>query len=138
MKRPLAITVAFSTLAFASAAEARDPARSPAEFLTPAQKAQVLRAIDNICGDTWCEGDYNFRFQHIFCSLRAQSCRVVFQMFPHGEPRKARGAACDLKGVRAFAHLLRPSGELQDRIYNQLTSCIGRRERTRRPARRRR
>lgn len=97
-----------------------------AEFLSAKQKKAVLRAVDNICGDTWCEGDYNFRFNKLFCSSVSKSCRVVFQYFPHGEPEKAVGKACDIKRVAHYVHLVDPrTRSLKDGPYGQLTTCIG-------------
>src|SRR5436853_412785 len=34
--------------------------RPPCQELSPTQEKIALKLIDDICGDTWCEGDYNF------------------------------------------------------------------------------
>jgi hypothetical protein len=38
--------------------------------LTAAQERVVLGLIDDICGDTWCEGDHAIRFRSFTCSPR--------------------------------------------------------------------
>ena len=123
----------FALLCVVAASMLSTPLASAAtsyEFLTATQKKQVLRAIDNVCGDTWCEGDYNFRFDQIFCSSHTKTCRVIFQYFPHGEPAKARGAACDISRVAKFLDLiyyLRPGVRaLNDGVYQQLNNCMTR------------
>jgi len=126
MRRPLALFfVAAASLLASPLAHAVSY-----EFLNKTQKKQVLRAIDNVCGDTWCEGDYNFRFNQLFCSTRTKSCRMIFQYFPHGEPAKAKGAACDVFRVAKFGDLLstlRPGVRtLNEKVYTQLNNCMTR------------
>ena len=38
----------------------------------------LLAEIDSVCGDTWCEGDYNYGFISIQCS--AEGCSLNFTM----------------------------------------------------------
>ena len=35
--------------------------------LTPVEEKGLLKSIDNICGDTWCEGDFNYNFVEVRC-----------------------------------------------------------------------
>src|SRR5690349_15526407 len=51
--------------------------------LSPAEEKIALKLIDDICGDTWCEGDNNFAF-------KALTCRS-------GAPHSAGGGSCTLK-----------------------------------------
>jgi hypothetical protein len=39
----------------------------------------VLREIDDKCGDTWCEGDYDYRFYSLRCNA-SSGCRLDFAM----------------------------------------------------------
>ena len=122
------LAAAFASAALSLAALEAGAAKSN-EFLSVAQKKSVLRSIDNVCADTWCSGDFNFRFNQIFCSTRTKSCRVVFQYFPHGEPAKTKNAACDIKGVNHYIHLIdtKTRGrELIQRVYDQLNVCVSR------------
>lgn len=50
------------------------------EFLTSVQKNQLLTSIDNTCGDTWCEGDFDFSFDSVNCSKEKHSCTFTFDL----------------------------------------------------------
>ena len=45
---------------------------------TSATRALILRAIDSMCGDTWCEGDYDFEFRYLDCD--DSGCHLDFTM----------------------------------------------------------
>ncbi len=36
----------------------------------------ILETFDNECGDTWCEGDFDYRFREIKCSESDQACSL--------------------------------------------------------------
>jgi hypothetical protein len=36
----------------------------------------VANEIDNICGDTWCEGDFNWSFNNLTCELSEGACSM--------------------------------------------------------------
>jgi hypothetical protein len=59
-------------------AAAVEPAPRP-PALTSAQERTVLRLIDDICADTWCEGDHALRFTRFSCSPRRASCTLRLQ-----------------------------------------------------------
>ena len=70
-----AVTLAALSLSLVGigAAPATAQARAPYD-LTPRQEAVVLDLIDDICGDTWCEGDFAFDFRRFECSPEKRSC----------------------------------------------------------------
>lgn len=72
--RPLALLAlllsALVLLPSASASAAGPPGP------TRAQERLVLDAIDDLCGDTWCEGDYAFEFRDFSCDAKRASCRL--------------------------------------------------------------
>src|SRR5262245_7582380 len=49
-------------------------------LLTEDEEKQVLTEIDNICGDTWCEGDFDFSFNALDCRTTTSSCRFDFEL----------------------------------------------------------
>lgn len=57
------------TLLAAPAAAAPPPVGHRSQ-LTAAQERLVLRLVDDICGDTWCEGDHAIRFRSFSCHPR--------------------------------------------------------------------
>ena len=106
--------------------------------LTRAQEATALRMIDNICGDTWCSGDYNFRFQRLDCRAgrggHGGSCTLRFRMFPHASeegaasPGPVYARSCRTQGFTGFESLVTTSQGGYQSInwdyYMALTDCI--------------
>src|ERR1043165_2452596 len=82
--------------------------------LTAAQQATALKLIDDICGDTWCEGDHNFRFDRLVCQEgcrdRPGSCEMTFRVFSYDTdvdtgPTFVR--SCRTTGFTGFDSLVR-------------------------------
>jgi hypothetical protein len=104
--------------------------------LTKRQQAVVLKAIDDICGDTWCEGDHNFSFGQLECTkgcaAHAGSCELTFRVFPYDtdiETGPTYTRSCRTAGFTGFDSLVESFGEyyaLQPAYYDALTECIGR------------
>ena len=101
--------------------------------LSPAQSKTVLRLIDTICGDTWCDGDYDFGFRRLTCSRAGQTCTLTLQAFPiEGVPasQKSYWRACKTPGFTGFSSLVNtaPNGyqSLTDDYYDVLSECISR------------
>ena len=101
--------------------------------LTPAQSKTVLSLIDSICGDTWCDGDYDFGFRRLTCSQAGQTCTLTLQAFPIdgvAASHKSYWRSCKTPGFAGFASLVNtaPSGyqSLTDGYYDVLSECISR------------
>lgn len=98
--------------------------------LTAEQERVALKLIDDICGDTWCEGDYNFRFLELECQRSSRSCRLTFETFPYGdgEPVPVSQHRCRTRGFTGFDSLVAtsPNGyqSLVPEFYDALTDCI--------------
>ncbi|HYQ43949.1 MAG TPA: hypothetical protein VER11_18335 [Polyangiaceae bacterium] len=101
--------------------------------LSPAQAATALKLIDDICGDTWCSGDYNFGFRRLNCNRRAQSCTLTLQVFPReGVPSSTRSywRSCKTFGFDGFGSLVHTANNgyqsLDEDYYDALTECTTR------------
>jgi hypothetical protein len=99
--------------------------------LTPAQAKLTLRLIDDICGDTWCDGDYDFGFRRLTCSKAGKTCTLTLQVFPiQGVPSKEKSywRSCKTSGFDGFDSLVAtaPNGyqSLQGDYYDALTECV--------------
>ena len=107
--------------------------------LTKREEAVVLKAIDDICGDTWCEGDHNFRFDRLECVRGCAGdsghCQLVFRVFSYDtdlETGPTYTRSCRTPGFTGFDSLVATFGDyhaLQPAYYDALTECIGRVER---------
>ena len=104
-----------------------------ASALSAAQSKTVLRLIDDICGDTWCDGDYDFGFRRLICSKASQTCTLTLQAFPIAgvaSSQKSYWRSCKTPGFTGFASLVNtaPSGyqSLTSDYYDVLSECISR------------
>lgn len=105
-------------------------------ILTKKQASTVLDLIDDICGDSWCEGDHNFHFERIQCwracsGERAGTCQVTFRIFPHDTdldtgPTYVR--TCKTLGFAGFSSLVDTAANgyqsLNWDYYDALSACI--------------
>jgi hypothetical protein len=101
--------------------------------LTPAQAKTTLKLIDDICGDTWCDGDYNFGFRRLVCSKAAHTCTLTLQVFPRegvASTAPSYWRSCKTADYTGFASLVStgPNGyqSLQSNYYDALTECMSR------------
>jgi hypothetical protein len=99
--------------------------------LSAAQAKTALRLIDTICGDTWCDGDYDFGFRRLTCSKAGHTCTLTLQAFPvEGVTSSQRSywRSCKTPGFTGFASLVNtaPNGyqSLNDDYYESLSECI--------------
>ncbi|WP_127716884.1 hypothetical protein [Halobacteriovorax sp. HLS] len=47
-----------------------------ANDLTSTESYDLSTDLDNICGDTWCEGDFNWSVDNFSCDLKNETCTV--------------------------------------------------------------
>ncbi|CBW26641.1 hypothetical protein BMS_1819 [Halobacteriovorax marinus SJ] len=105
-----------------------------AEFLTSSQKNEVLTQIDNICGDTWCEGDYDYSFNEINCDSETKTCALNFDYISYthnedgwdvvGEQRST--VTCTIEGVSKYEDMVdtgRRYGGLVWDFYEKVGEC---------------
>ena len=103
--------------------------------LTKKQASTVLKLVDDICGDSWCEGDHNFRFDQIQCQpgcgKAPGTCRLTFRIFPYDsdlETGPTFTRSCKTPGFSGFASLVdtAPNGyqSLNWEYYDALSTCI--------------
>lgn len=102
------------------------------EFLTSAQKEKTLLLLDNICGDTWCEGDYNYEFDKISCDQKSSSCTVDFLLIETvysndtdiNDPGKnfCFASSCKIENVDSYNKIVK-GNELTDYFYTSFGDC---------------
>lgn len=138
-----AVFVAFAALACAACAgadgaTAADTApldTAQAELagnaLTAAQEKTALKLVDDICGDTWCSGDYDFRFDGLRCCAASASCTLSLELLPRdgvSSPRSEYHRSCRTRGFTGFASLVDTATNgyqsLEQDYYSALTDCI--------------
>lgn len=121
-------------------AEEASLAEAPQELqrnaLSRQEQATVLKLVDDICGDTWCEGDHNFSFDRLECQKgcggRAGTCKLTFRVFSYDtdlESGPTYTRSCETSGFIGLESLVRTQGtfqQLQPAYYDKLTDCISR------------
>lgn len=101
------------------------------DFLSESQKEVVLREIDNICGDTWCEGDFNFSFDKISCDSDSKSCVLEMKLFDgyseEDESTVYYNGACTIEGPSDYSDIIEKNGDwdsLKMEFYELVTDCV--------------
>ena len=120
--------------------------RLDGNWLKPAQQTALLNEIDGVCGDTWCEGQFNYRFTSFECEKDLCSMEL-FMWDYYGEPKNIFTAAtgssgrlpaervtCDMKGFRKYGDLMESTHQgqpaLSDKLYVAISDCIAKAEET--------
>jgi hypothetical protein len=96
----------------------------------------ALKLVDDICGDTWCEGDNDFAFEKLTCRAAtahaAGSCNLRLAIIPREDDPPTYYRSCTTRGFAGFASLVQtaPNGyqSLQPAFYDALSECINRLE----------
>lgn len=102
-------------------------AKGTDDLFTQKQTDEVLRTIDNVCGDTWCEGDYNFDFTGFSCKKSTQSCLLEFhfiQIDDNDQEQYSPKQTCQFEQIKEIGQLLEDDGELNWNFYEEVTDCI--------------
>ncbi|HYX35283.1 MAG TPA: hypothetical protein VE954_19475 [Oligoflexus sp.] len=90
----------------------------------------ILKAIDSICGDTWCEGDFGFHFQNVVLDASTNSTTVFFTIgindpvdITQIQPIQFQ-ASCTVAGYSTFTTIMQSDDSLTQEFYARLTECI--------------
>ena len=92
----------------------------------------ALELIDNICGDTWCEGDFNFEFNNLEINKKDKSAVVNFEMIDEWyDTEKRFPTFCIIPNITSFKDIIDFNSNkkyLTDYFYETLSECISNRE----------
>ena len=127
---------------FAVEAEAlgRDESALCRNALSASQEQTTLKLIDDICGDTWCEGDNNFAFERLTCRAGTPglpdggTCTLELRIIPREDDPPCYSRTCTTRGFYGFDSLVETaqSGHQSLRwdYYLALSDCINELEST--------
>ena len=82
--------------------------------------------IDMTCADTWCEGDYDFKFTDLNCNNRNFVCTLGVKVIDR-EIRHTRQEKCTFEKITSKEKIIYKHA-LTDNFYDQLNDCITRLE----------
>lgn len=100
--------------------------------ITKEQEQRVLKTIDDICGDTWCEGDYGFRFNAFKCDKKSSRCQLRFQFIKVEDNDLevySSEQVCEFKNITRYDQIMSSEWGLADDFYQEVSDCISDRER---------
>jgi hypothetical protein len=99
--------------------------------LTDAQKKAVLLQLNNICGDTWCDGDWSFTFEKIVCKLDVGTCTwtaLIKPSVPVAKPVPVYWRSCKVSNLHSFTDLVTTAANgyqsLNQSYYDASTDCV--------------
>lgn len=101
------------------------------ELFSAKQNLEIIRAIDNICGDTWCEGDYNYNFEKFSCLKSTNKCELSFNLISRDESgleRKTSVGVCRFQNIFSIRQIRQSANVLNENFLDELTRCIDRLE----------
>ena len=92
----------------------------------------ALELIDNICGDSWCEGDFNFEFLHFELNTKTSTATVGLVLINEWYQGLRRlKATCKIKNINSMDQVIqyyRGRPELTNNFYEELGLCISDKE----------
>jgi hypothetical protein len=116
-------------IADTSAAELDAKEDAAQKNLTTAQQKTVLTQLNNICGDTWCDGDWSFDFKKIVCKLDLGTCTWTALITPSvpATEKLVLWRSCKVAGVHRFSDLVTTTNgyqSLNQDYYMASTDCV--------------
>ncbi len=83
---------------------------------------KVLTTIDNLCADTWCEGDYNYSFSKLECSNN-NTCKLSFRIIDGDKEKMSNIKTCKLTGIKSTKDMM-AKGYLTESFNEQVDQCL--------------
>jgi hypothetical protein len=109
--------------------EAEADLKADAATLTSSQQRTVLQVIDNTCGDTWCEGEFNYRFTRMACDFGARRCTLSATVITYDSPAKYYPRACRITGISSYRSMIGGTSSnprLTTTFFNKVDDCMNR------------
>ena len=120
----LLFCVLFSSISFAE---------NDKDIFPPKTRTDIIRAIDDICADTWCEGDYDFKFLEFKCRRSKRHCDLTFQFIQSEDELKKTYSSvqtCGFDNIKELNQILDEQKNLNEEFYETLSNCIMEKERS--------
>jgi len=152
-KTSLVILALSSMAVWGCAAPSGDPVSNPADDVEPSAQAEdltkakndltaaqaklVANELNDICGDTWCEGDYSWDFSKIVCDFTKKTCTFTVLITDPGmddgtKDDRTFWRSCKLSKISSFTAMIDTAKNgyqsLNDDFYSKVDACVGKLE----------
>lgn len=89
-------------------------------------QADVLRVIDETCGDAWCEGPYEFRFESLMINPETDETTVSFVWRNEfgKDTSRLHFSDCTISGFTRAEDIVKWDYVLDRGFFNELNDCI--------------
>lgn len=97
------------------------------QIFTAKERKNILKVIDSICADSWCEGDYDFKFLDLSCLKKTRRCDLTFQFMKFEDENhqvKSPVQTCTISNIKGIESVLSSEDMLNDDFYDELSECI--------------
>lgn len=97
------------------------------ELFSPQENSRVFKAIDFICGDIWCEGYYEYKFQSFSCDKDSHHCDLSFQFIESVDDRVKIYSpikVCRLDGIQSLDQIMIDDEFLEFKFIDKLSNCF--------------
>lgn len=95
--------------------------------LSDEQERTALKLLDDICGDTWCEGSYDWSFEELVCDFSAGTCTLALLARDWGDMPVIEPLVCGLENLHGYDELVEGTGSNQSLVwsfYEKVSACI--------------
>jgi len=97
------------------------------QIFTPKERKNILKVIDDICADSWCEGDYDFKFLDLNCMKKTHRCELTFHFIKFEDENhqvKSPVQTCAISNIKGIESVLSNEDMLNNDFYDELSECI--------------
>ena len=94
------------------------------DIITDNQKIQIIELIENECGDSWCEGDYDYEFINFSCNKNVEVCKMSFYFINTDNDMKSSLQYCFFYKITRLDQVLMNVKRLQIDFYETLDMCL--------------
>lgn len=97
------------------------------ELFSPGENVKIVRAIDYICGDIWCEGYYDYKFIDLSCDKKNHDCDLRFQFKESFDDRRVELSpvqVCHVDGIYSLDQVMEDERYLKFEFIDKLNGCF--------------
>ena len=87
------------------------------------QEKTVLGILNDVCGDTWCEGPFNITFT----AVKFESTEGVYILKYEAEDIKKLNFSCKVQNAELIENIIQnPMGSENSQLYSVIDQCLQR------------